>query len=752
MTNDAKTNGRNRPVRAARAGRTALSFRAKLLVLFTGAMVGAVGLLAWGVTRHTQQAFAQAARERSSALVAQFRAEYAQRGAEVVESVESIAESEGSVRMALDLTRPKADPSLYANDASGLAAARHLDFLDMASDDGTIVSSSQWPGRVGYRNDWVTLEKDWNGQGPFLARVDSPNDVQLGLLAVRVVHVAEKKLYVIGGRQLDRSFLRSAVLPAGMRALLYRNLEAVFVPGALSDSEGPVADFDRFASLIQTVQNQPHLSGNAIESTLDQAGNAANGGSGGEDSQTGTAETFAALPLTGRHDELLAVLLVGGSQTKLAALGNDIRSMALMIAAAGMLFGLLLSWWASARVTRPLERVTSGVRAMAAGNWESRIAVTSRDEFGVLARDFNEMTVRLARERERLVQDERVTAWREMARRLASEMKEPLFPLQITIETLAQAREKTPSQFDEIFAESVGALRAEFEALREVATRFGDFAKMPAPRQQPVSLNEAVRAAVKAFEPRFGGIGRPPITPELFIDEGIARINADRDWLDKALENLLQVSLEAMPAGGALTIRTLQKNDSVRLELSNTGAGLKAESATRMFTPYDISRQGQAPAMTGLGLATVLAIVNDHGGRVRVDAAPGAGTTFRVEFQAAVPAFEAAFPAALQAALPPLPALPAASPAAFPAATVTAPVASPTTELATSGVAPAAAGGTRRGDALSLFDFALNISSEAADKSLSAALAESDTSTWQPKRDLPEIPESQPAEQPLREG
>jgi two-component system, NtrC family, nitrogen regulation sensor histidine kinase NtrY len=742
MTKDANTNARKRPGHSnGGAARTALGFRVKLLVLVTGAMVGVVALLAWGVTRYTQQAFAQAARERSDALVSQFRSEYAQRGAEVVEGVESIAESEGSVRMALDLTRPQADPSLYANDASGLAAARHLDFLDVASDDGTIVSSAQWPGRVGYRNDWVTLEKDWNGQGPFLARVDSPDNVQLGLLAVRVVHVAEKKLYVIGGRQLDRNFLRTAALPAGMRALLYRNLEAVFVPGALSDSEGPVADFDRFASLIQSVQNQPHLSQNAIDGTVDQ----------------GSAETFATLPLTGRHDELLAVLLVGSSPAKLAALGNDIRSMALLIAAAGMLFGLLLSWWVSARVTRPLERVTSGVRAVAAGNWESRVAVTSRDEFGALARDFNEMTVRLTRERERLVQDERVTAWREMARRLASEMKEPLFPLQITIETLAQAREKTPSQIDETLVESVGALRAEFEALREVATRFGDFAKMPAPRVQPVSLNEALRAAVKASEPRFGGIGRPPITPELFLDDGVARINADPGWLEKALENLLQVSLDAMPAGGALTIRTLQKNDSVRLELSNTSASLKAESATRMFTPYDISKQGQAPAMTGLGLATVLAIVNDHGGRVRVDAAPGAGTTFRVEFPAALPAaVEASFPAALQAALPPLPALPAASPAVLAAASVVAPVplpsTGPTTGPTTPSVEPAAAGGTRRAGAPSLFDFALNVSSEAADQSLSAALAESDAGAWEPKRELPEIPESQPAEQSVREG
>ena len=216
----------------------------------------------------------------------------------------------------------------------------------------------------------------------------------------------------------------------------------------------------------------------------------------------------------------------------------------------------------------------------------------------------------------------------------ASEVKEPLFPIQITIETLCMAVQESPGRFGEDFGDSIAALRAELENLREVAARFSDFAKKPAPLLQPVNVNNAIRIAVKSFESQFSAIGRPPITPELYLDERISTINDDQQRLRKALENLLAVSLEAMPAGGLLTIRSTQRDGVVRFDIANNGADLGAESAARMFTPYDAGEH-QASPRAGFGLAEVLAIVSDHGGKIRAESAPGAGTTFRMEFPAA---------------------------------------------------------------------------------------------------------------------
>jgi hypothetical protein len=137
-----------------------VSFRTKLLSFFVLTIVAAVTLVAWGVSVYTRRAFEEFNRQRTDALVAQFRREYAQRGEEIVRRVQSIADTEATLRMAMDLNRPQADASQYYNDARGIAQSVQLDFVDIVADDGTLISSSEWPARFGYKNDWVTAEPD----------------------------------------------------------------------------------------------------------------------------------------------------------------------------------------------------------------------------------------------------------------------------------------------------------------------------------------------------------------------------------------------------------------------------------------------------------------------------------------------------------------------------------------------------------------------------------------------------------------
>ena len=589
-----------------------MSFRTKLLAFFTLTIVAALTLVAWGVSVNTRRAFEQFDRQRAEALVAQFRQEYAQRGEEVAHRVQGIADAEATLRMAIDLSRPQADASQYYNDAGGLAKTQQLDFLDIVADDGTLISSAEWPARFGYKNEWIGAEKDWNSQGAFLRRVDMPDTVELGLLAVNAVRVGEKNLYLIGGQRFNQDFLAALVLPAGMRALFYRNLEPGFVGSALTGLHGPVGQADLFASLITEVQRTHRELEKRIDWTSDHAAN---------------SETFQAIPLMGQEGDLLGVLLVGSSRRDLVEMLNFIRVLALLAGGGVILLGLILGWWISARVTRPLEQLAAGAREVAAGRWEARVDVHSRDEIGQLANAFNDMTRQIAEQRERLLQTERVAAWRELARRFVHELKNPLFPLQLTVENLQRAREQASGQFDEVFAESAATLRAELENLKTIVSRFSDFAKMPPPEFEPVDVNESVRSVVKSFEPQFSALGRPPITPELYLEENLSRPQADSILLRRALENLVLHSLDAMPAGGTLTVRTSQHNGSVRLEFTNTGAGLAPEECARLFRPYYTNKQQG----TGLGLAIVLSVVNDHGGKIAVESAPGAGATFRID-------------------------------------------------------------------------------------------------------------------------
>ena len=221
------------------------------------------------------------------------------------------------------------------------------------------------------------------------------------------------------------------------------------------------------------------------------------------------------------------------------------------------------------------------------------------------------MTQQLNDQRERLVQAERVAAWRELARRLAHELKNPLFPLQTTVENLQRAKEMNSDQFEEVFRESTGILLAEIENLKAIVGRFSDFSKMPQPELGPVNLNDVVRSVVKLFEAQFGAVGRPPITPELHLDENLPTIQADATLLRRAIENLVLNAMDAMPAGGVLMLRTTHEDGNVHLEISDTGTGLTPEECDRLFTPYYTTKQHG----TGLGLAIVQSVVSDHGGQ-----------------------------------------------------------------------------------------------------------------------------------------
>jgi len=592
-----------------------MSLRIKLLTLFTLTVTAAVSVMVWGVERYAQRQFQESDQQRSAALAAQFQRELLQRGAEVSNSVQSIVDAESTLRMVLELSRPQADPSVYVHDARGLAAPRRLDFLELVNVDGTLISSAQWPERIGYKNDWVTQRTDWNQQNAFLDRVELSNRVELGLLAVRMVPVGDRNFYIIGGQRLDSEFLHTLALPSGMRALLYRNFEESFAPAALSDADGPLADAQPFepiiASLKASLKQQPQGSEQTMHWTAEQ----------------GSAERFVTLPLTGRRGEFLGALLLGSAQGQLIALVNYIRGLGLVVAAAGVFLGFALSWWISARVTGPLARLASGIDDVAAGDWDTQVQVRSSKEVKRAVRAFNQMTSALVETRSGQLARERVSAWRELAKHTAAELSASLLPLQIVIENLGQARQRAPKRFDEVDIGSLAALQEELRVLQSEARRLDEFAVTPELHLQAIDINETVRAAVKFFEPLFRPSGRPPVTPELFLDAALGSIRADPGLLQTAVENLLHVALADMPAGGTLTIRTRQQDGMARMMISDTGRGFELRGEGRIFSPFLAARG----AGEGLGFATVQAIVSDHGGRISMESAPGAGTTFYLD-------------------------------------------------------------------------------------------------------------------------
>ncbi len=588
-----------------------MTFRSKLFWIFTLALVLSVGLVAAGVTIVTRRAFDELNSRHSDALVAQFNKEIERRKLDVAHRVEGVAEEEGTVRMATTLALPNADVSRYVDDANGVSKSHQLDVLDFVSSDGSIISSAEWHARFGYKMDWVTKPENWVASGAFWMKVDTQEGPALALVAVRVVPVGDKNLYIVGGERLGQEFLGSFVLPAEMRALLYLNLDPSFQPANLLDAGGPASEAERFAPIIDKERQEPGDQTSTITWTSDAM----------------SAEEFHALPLLGRSNDLLGVLLVGNSQREIVTLQRRILWLAFAVVLIGLFISALLSWWGAAHVTRPVRKLAAGAREVSEGNWGAHVNVGGGGEIGQLGRAFNRMTQQLIDQRERLVQAERVAAWREIARRLAHELKNPLFPLQTTVENLQRAKEQNSDQFEEVFRESTSILLAEIENLKSITGRFSDFSKMPQPELAAVNLNDVVRAVVKLFEAQFGAVGRPPITPELHLEENLPSIQADQTLLHRAIENLILNAMDAMPAGGVLMLRTTHNDDGVHLEISDTGTGLTPEECDRLFTPYYTTKQHG----TGLGLAIVQSVISDHGGRISVESETGVGTSFHIE-------------------------------------------------------------------------------------------------------------------------
>jgi two-component system nitrogen regulation sensor histidine kinase NtrY len=576
-----------------------MTFRTRLLLVFIAVVVASVGLVELLVSRTTRNAFERAEAQRVNALVAQFRREFARRGETIVRAVNGIAASETAVNIAI-----ASDPERYYGEASTLATSSPLDLLELVAGDGAIISSAEWPARFGYKEEWLAGTTGWKARGAFLRREELPDGVTLALTAVSEAHAGDRTLYVTGGQRLDREFLSSLVLPEGMRVLLYRNLSSAFSPGELIGPAGPVADSAPLVPIVAEAMREAREFSRIV-------------------GEGAAAETVHALPLASGR-ELLGVLLIGSSRRDLVATESSLYLTGLLAAIGGILVGIAVAWWATARVTRPVRALAAGAAKVAAGNWGATVEIASADEIGQLARAFNRMTQELVAQRERLVQAERVAAWRELARRLAHELKNPLFPLQITVENMRRAHEAAPELFEEVFREGTGTLLAELANLKQIIGRFSDFAKMPAPEMQAVNLNDLASEAMRLFEPQLARAG---ITPCLELDPQLPPVPADPEQITRVLRNLILNAIDAMPHGGALTVRTAARNGGARMEVADSGQGLTAEECDRLFTPYYTTKTHG----TGLGLAIVQSVISDHKGRIAVESEPGKGTTFRIE-------------------------------------------------------------------------------------------------------------------------
>ena len=311
----------------------------------------------------------------------------------------------------------------------------------------------------------------------------------------------------------------------------------------------------------------------------------------------------------GGLDELLWKLTLTAAALAVVALG------------AVIVLGLLVS----RRTARDLDALVEGSLHAARGDLDFRVPVRSQDEVGAVASAFNLMMEDLRTSKERLVIAERIAAWQDIARRLAHEIKNPLTPIQMAMDTLRKSYKKQHPEFSEILDESTATVLEEADRLKRIVAEFSDFARMPKPEFGRVDLNEIVKSSLALYQ------GAVPITCDLAPD--LPELDADKGQLNQVLLNLVENARDALGnrEGGRIAVATRrgEANDRALLVVEDNGPGVPPELKDKVFAPYFTTKQTKGG--TGLGLAIVHRIVSDHGGRITISDARGGGARFTIE-------------------------------------------------------------------------------------------------------------------------
>ncbi|HEX3597140.1 MAG TPA: ATP-binding protein [Polyangiaceae bacterium] len=291
-------------------------------------------------------------------------------------------------------------------------------------------------------------------------------------------------------------------------------------------------------------------------------------------------------------------------------------------------------------VTGRIARLADATRRVGAGDLTTRVAESSDDEVGDLARAFNRMLAEIETTRARIEYLQRIGAWQEMARRLAHEIKNPLTPIQLAVEEIHERYAGEDKSYRRLLDATLEVVEAEVGTLRRLVGEFSDFARLPqailAPGDLASFLREQASQTLLAEEPSEGreGAPSPRITIAFDIPDKPASVNLDKQMLRRALINLIRNSAQAIRdqsrSEGKVRVSLHRSGDFWAIDVDDDGPGIPAESRERIFDPYVTTKHDG----TGLGLAIVKKVVVEHGGIITALESPMGGARVRVTIPA----------------------------------------------------------------------------------------------------------------------
>ncbi len=340
----------------------------------------------------------------------------------------------------------------------------------------------------------------------------------------------------------------------------------------------------------------------------------------GRETAGGFEYIVAAAPVRVRDRDAILTVPLTSRQQETEEQIQELDRRVLLAALLFIMLGAGIGYYMAERIADPVNRLMRATKRIAHGDLDARVLATSSDELRQLVEAFNGMAVDLQRQRQELERSNRLAAWADMARQVAHDIKNPLTPIQLNAEHLRRVHTDRGRPLGNVVDESVGLILGQVRLLRQISSEFSSFATSPAPKMVEASIAELVAEVVDPYRP--GLAGRVSIEVEVTPDLPLLRI--DRMLIGRALTNVIENALHAMPGTGSLHVIVDRDTEhSVRIRVIDAGVGMDDAALSRIFEPYFSTRA----AGTGLGLTIAKRNVEANGGTIAVESHPGRGTT-----------------------------------------------------------------------------------------------------------------------------
>jgi len=285
-------------------------------------------------------------------------------------------------------------------------------------------------------------------------------------------------------------------------------------------------------------------------------------------------------------------------------------------------FSIILAIFISNWLTAPLRILQESFSSVRFGKHNERISYDKHDEIGALVKDYNHKLEELEYAAEQLAKSERESAWREMAKQVAHEIKNPLTPMKLSVQQLLRSYDAQDPKSEEKLRRVAGSIIEQVDALTKIANEFSNFAKMPLPSEEELDVIAIIHNAKQLFLED----GKVAITVKK--DSHKALIRADKNQMLRVFNNLIKNAIQATPEGRSTVIKIhiTEEAGKIRIDIQDNGVGISREQQSKIFVPYFTTKS----TGTGLGLAMVRQIVENHRGTIDFESEANVGTTFTI--------------------------------------------------------------------------------------------------------------------------